>query len=89
MPKDKNKDSAPAQPEVATVADLSEEALNAKAKKIIEHLDAIDAVLEDAAELTDEALGQWDGTLADSVDAVLHADRQARQVTDRIIARRR
>ena len=41
------------------------------------------------AELTDEALGQWDGTLADSVDAVLHADRQARQVTDRIIARRR
>ena len=55
MPKDKNKDAEPAQPEVATIADLSEEALNAKAKKIIEHLDAIDAVLEDAAELTDEA----------------------------------
>ncbi|MCB1026420.1 MAG: 1-deoxy-D-xylulose-5-phosphate reductoisomerase [Microthrixaceae bacterium] len=40
------------------------------------------------AELTDEALGQWDGTLADSVDAVLHADRRAREVTRRIIAGR-
>lgn len=40
------------------------------------------------AELTDEALGHWDGTLADSVDAVLHADRRAREVTRRIIASR-
>ncbi len=40
-------------------------------------------------ELTDEALGQWDGTLADSVEAVLHADRRAREVTRNIISGRR
>ncbi|MBK7019959.1 MAG: 1-deoxy-D-xylulose-5-phosphate reductoisomerase [Candidatus Microthrix parvicella] len=40
-------------------------------------------------ELTDEALGQWDGTLADSVDSVLHADRRAREVTRHIISGRR
>ncbi|MEZ5380720.1 MAG: 1-deoxy-D-xylulose-5-phosphate reductoisomerase [Microthrixaceae bacterium] len=41
------------------------------------------------AELNDDALAAWDGTLADSVDAVLEADRRAREVTRRIIDRRR
>jgi len=40
------------------------------------------------AELNDDALAAWDGTLADSVDAVLEADRRAREVTRRIIERR-
>ena len=54
MPKDKTKDAASPQPENVTIADLTEDALDAKAKRIIEHLDAIDAVLDEAVELTDE-----------------------------------
>ncbi len=54
MPKDKEKGAAPPHPEDTTIADVSEEALNARAAKIIGHLEAIDELLEDAAELTDD-----------------------------------
>jgi hypothetical protein len=53
--KNKDKVADPPQPEDGTIADVSEEVLTARGAKIIGHLEAIDELLSDAVELTDDA----------------------------------